>query len=171
MAGACSPRPDGYAAFSGPEGVPLEARARFDGTYIGGGEPRVCETSEGPVTYDAPVVAGIVRGDYFVGNLDGCRVEMNVYEDGTVRGWTYIRTHRFIPLTYSLFDGKVEDGSIVGQFEQVLQGSGRYCDRGPVVLNRQDIEAELVRAGATVEQAIDYFAPPTRCRTGGIQFP
>ena len=169
--GACSSRPAGYAAFqSVPQ--PLDTQGRFDGIYVGEGEARRCTTYEGEVrTYDPPVVAGVVQGGQFTGNLDGCRVSMDVYADGSVRGWTYIRTHRFVPITYSLFAGRVADGRIAGQFDQVLQGSELRCDRGPVVLTRRDIAAELARRNETLEEAIDDFSPGQRCRTGGFQFP
>ena len=168
---ACSRRPTEFAAFQEPPGVSLESGSRYDGAYFGTGDPAVCDTGDGPVTYEAPRVAGFIRNDRFVGNLDGCPVKLDVYADGTVRGWTYIRTHRFIPVTYSLFDGRVGDKKILGRFDQVLQGDLSHCARGTVVLDRLDIGERLREAGATVEEAIDFYAPPTRCRTGGFQYP
>ena len=163
---ACSGRPAGYAAFEPLPGA-LDDAGRFDGVYEGEGEVRRCLTPGGETrTYDPPVIAGVVRRGRFDGNLDGCRVTLDVYADGSLRGWTFIRTHRLVPITYSLFEGRAIDGSIAGRFEQVVQGSALRCDRGPVLLGRRDLDP-----GETAAEAVDLYSPAARCRTGGIQFP
>ncbi len=168
---ACSSRPAGYAAFE-PLPQALDSRGQYDGIYTGEGETRRCAVPGGEIrSYDPPVVAGVVNRGQFVGNLDGCRVAMDVYADGSVRGWTFIRTHRLMPVTYSLFEGRIADGVLVGRFDQVMQGSGARCERGSVVLTRQDISDDLARAQVAAEDAVELYSPAARCRTGGIQFP
>lgn len=167
---ACTGRPAGYAVFE-PLPQALDSQGQFDGVYVGEGESRSCVIPGGNVRiYDPPVIAGVVHRGQFVGNLDGCRVAMDVYAAGSVRGWTFIRTHRLVPVTYSLFEGRIADGALAGRFEQVLQGGAR-CDRGPVVLTGRDIESERDPQHATLDDAIEFYSPATRCRTGGSQFP
>lgn len=170
LVGACTNRPL-HPAFSDP-GVRRAAGGSFDGVYAGEGTAATCVTPDGEsATYDAPVIAGVVTQGRFAGNLDGCLVDMTVYADGTVRGWTYIRSHRFVPLTYSLFDGQVSGDTIVGQFDQITQNSTATCNRGSVTLSRLDPDAVPAEAGETIGEVIEYYSPSTRCRTGGIQFP
>ena len=170
---ACSGRPDRIAGFTERPGNQFDRQGRFNGVFVGEGREASCTAPGGETrAYDPPVVAGVIDNGTFIGNLDGCRVEMNVYTDGVVQGWTFIRTHRFIPITYTLFDGRFEGPDrIVGRFDQVMQGSEASCSRGPVVMERRDIGEALATADATVADAIEFFSPSTRCRTGGIQFP
>lgn len=168
---ACTGRPAGYAAFE-PLPQALDSQGRFDGIYAGEGEARRCTVPGGEVrTYEPPVVAGVVERGQFVGNLDGCRIVMDVYADGSVRGWTFIRTHRLVPITYSLFEGRFANGVLAGRFEQVMQGSGARCERGPVVLARQDAAGSLDLAQMAPDDAVELYSPAARCRTGGFQFP
>ena len=169
---ACTSRPAQIVTFDARSASPVDRTGRFDGVYVGEGQAVACQTpADGTRQYDPPIVAGVISSGTFTGNLDGCRVEMKVYTDGMVQGWTFIRTHRFIPITYTMFDGRIEGNRIVGTFDQVIQGSSAQCQRGPVVMEKRDISEALAKAEATVQDAIEYFSPSTRCRTGGVQFP
>jgi hypothetical protein len=169
---ACSSRPSQIAAFDARPDNLIDRTEKFDGIYVGEGQAAACETpKDGMRQYDPPIVAGVISKGSFIGNLDGCRVEMKVFKDGSVQGWTFIRKRRFIPITYTMFDGQFDGDRIVGDFDQAVQGNPVQCRRGPVIMEKQDIDKALADLNATVQDAIEYFSPSARCRTGGIQFP